>query len=410
VVGGGFGGLYAASYLACSEFKESGGEVVLIDRRNHFTFTPLLAEVAGGSLGREHVTHPFRSLAAGAGFRFLQAQAHALDRERAIIATSVGEIGYDYLVLAAGAEPNFFGNRELERHGLPLTTTNEALRVRARVLGAIERWTTSRDDCERARLLTFVVAGAGPAGVEIASEIRHLAGDVMKRYLPEMPSPKVVLADAGDRILTAFDPELAAIGQAKLRERGIDLCLNTRIEGCSERAVTLLGPDGRRVVEAATLLWTAGTRPAAWVSDLDLPTERGALKVDRYLRVEGCERVFAVGDAAYRVDERTDRRYPPVAPIAISQGVRAAANIENHALGREPEPYEAHHAGKIVSLGDGTALADVLGLRLTGWAAWLTYRTTYILKLVGTKNKIRVLVSLMLNKIFEPDISYEASE
>jgi NADH dehydrogenase len=139
--------------------------------------------------------------------------------------------------------------------------------------------------------------------------------------------------------------------------------------------------------------------------DLPLPTDRGAIKVNRYMQVEGLENVYAVGDVTALVDERAGLPYPRVAPIAISQGVRAAANIENHFLGRPLEPYQAHHAGKIVSLGGGVALVDILGFRLKGPVAWWIYRAAYLLKLVGTKNKMRVLLTLILNRLFEPDIA-----
>jgi NADH dehydrogenase len=139
-----------------------------------------------------------------------------------------------------------------------------------------------------------------------------------------------------------------------------------------------------------------------------LPTERGAIRITPYLQVDGLETVFAVGDVTTLADRRTGHPYPRVAPIAISQGIRAAANIENHVLGRTLEPYEAHHAGKIISLGSGVALVDLLGVRITGVLAWWIYRAAYLLKLVGAKNKIRVLLTLALNHVFEPDITAEA--
>lgn len=405
VVGGGFGGLYAAAYLGRSELAERGAEILLVDRRNFFTFTPLLAEVAGGALGREHVTVPFRVLARRHGFEFLLEEARGVDLRRNALLTAHTEIPYDYLLLAPGAEPQYFGNEALRQASLPFTSIGDALAVRGRVIGAMERAVLTSDDEARRRLLTFVIAGAGPAGVEIASQIRGLTAVALRPYFAGLPASRVVVAEAGERILSGFDPKLADLGLHRLRERGIDVRLHTRIEAAAPGEVILRGPHGLDRIEACTLIWTAGTAAAGWVGELPLPTDRRAIKVDPFLRVAGTENIFAVGDATVLVDPRTGRPYPRVAPIAISQGVRAAANIENHALGRAMEPYQATHAGKIVSLGDGVALVEILGWAFTGWLAWWLYRATYLLKLVGTKNKIRVLVTLGLNRLFERDFT-----
>ena len=410
IVGGGFGGLYAASYLGRSELRDYGVRVTLVDRRNYFTFTPLLAEVTAGTLGREHVTHPYRALARRYGFEFVQASVSSIDLERQAVATGHAELPYDYLVMAMGGEPRYFNNDNLERSSIPFTSDNDALAVRVRVIGALERATLIADDTERRRLLTFVIAGAGPAGVEVASEISNLANRVLRPFYPVPPMAKVILADGGDRILSGFDEDWAEAGLTRLRERGSDGRLRTRIADAAPGRVTLLGPEGTEEILAHTLVWTAGTAPVGWISKLGIPTVGAAVKIDEFLRVTGRKNVFAVGDVTALTDERTGRPYPRVAPIAISQGVRAAANIENDVLGRDLEPYEAFHAGKIVSLGGGVALVDIFGMRISGFLAWWIYRTTYLLKLVGSKNKIRVLLTLVLNRLFEPDITYETGD
>ncbi len=408
VVGGGFGGLYAAIYLARSELAERDARITLVDQKNFFTFTPLLAEVAAGTLGREHVTYPYRVLGRRYGFDFVQDTAKELDLNASMLRTDHAEFPFDYLVLAVGAQPRYFGNDELERYSFPLTSVQEALAIRDRVIGAYERVSLIRDPAERVPWLTFVIAGAGPAGVEMASEIHGLANNVLTPYYPAAGRARVILADGGDRILTGWDGSLAQEGLRRLRERGIDVRLHTRIQAIAPGVITMQGDNGVESVPAHTLVWTAGTAPPTWVANLRIPTERGAIKINQFLQVDGFEHVFAVGDVTRLLDGRTGRAYPPVAPIAISQGVRAAANIENHAQGRKLEPYEAHHAGKIISLGCGVALVDLLGIRITGILAWWIYRGAYLLKLVGTKNKVRVLLTLALNKISERDISYEA--
>lgn len=407
VAGGGFAGLYAAAYLGRSELAERGADILLVSERNYFTFTPLLAEVAAGALGREHVTVAYRTLGRRYGFRFLQARVEGLDGSQRTLVTSRGALPYDYAILALGAEPRYF-SEAVRSVALPFTSLEDALRIRDAVIQRAERAATAADPAARARLLTFVVAGAGPAGVEVASEIWHLLRDVLPRYYTGLERARVVLVEGGDRILAGFDAALAGRGLELLRARGIDVRLGTRVAGTADGTVHVDGPGGRESLTAEVLIWTAGTMPARTIEALHLPTVQGGyVAVDPELRVVGCADTYAIGDIAGLADPRTGRPYPRVAPIAISQGIRAAANVENVALGRAPEPYSAYHAGKIVSLGDGRALVDVLGWRVTGRVAWWLYRAAYLLKLVGAKNKFRVATTLALNRFFGRDLTCE---
>lgn len=409
VAGGGFGGLYAATYLAAADVPPDTLDVTLISRMNYFTFTPLLAEVVAGTLGREHVTVPFRVLGAQRGFRFVQGAVQGVDVDAGRLYTTADAFDFDYLVLALGALPRYFGNEGLASATLPFTSVAEALAIRDRVLRNAELASRERDAAVRQRLLTFAVAGAGPAGIEVASEIGHLLHDVLFRFYGVVDTPHLLVFDSGERILTGWDERLAASGVEVLGRRGISIHLKRRVLGFDRGLVRVSGPSGGETAEADALIWTAGTAPAtAPLLGSGLPlAPSGHIEVDEYLRARGSERVFVVGDAAALTDQRTGRRYPPVAPIAISQGVRAAANIENAVMGRHLEPFHAHHAGKIVSLGGGVALVDILGWTLSGPVAWAIYRAAYLLKLVGAKNKVRAGVTLALNRIFERDLTCE---
>jgi NADH dehydrogenase len=403
VLGGGFGGLYAATYLARSFDLEPEDEVLLVDARNHFTFTPLLSEVVAGTLGREHVAVPLRSLARKNGFRFLQAHVEGLDPDAAVAYTSVGPIGYDRCILSLGSRSRFFGNEALAEHSFPLKSLGDALALRDRIIALSEAAAVEKDPGTRRELLTFIVAGAGPAGVETASEIHHLFRDVLPAYYPEGLTARVLLVEGSGRILRQFDKELAKRGGHDLADSGVEIRLGTRIESATDRSVRL--SDGE-TIPARTLIWTAGIEAHPLGSDTGFATERdGSVMADEFLRVGRHEDVYAVGDMASVRNPRSDRPYPKVAPIAISQGVRAAANIENDRAGRPAEPYAAHHAGKIVSVGAGRALVDILGLRVVGRPAWLIYRTAYILKMVGLRNKLQVAFTLAMNRIFERDLT-----
>ena len=402
VAGGGFAGLYAATYLGAADLPGPSPEVLLLSDRNHFTFTPLLAEVVGGNLGPEHVTLPYRVLAVRRGFRFTQARVEGIDPEAGVLHTDRGNTAYDYVILAFGARSRFFGNEKLARHALPLVSANDAVAIRQRILERAEDASG-----KPGRRLRFVVAGGGPAGVEAASEIRHLLHQVLPRYYDLGAEPEVILVEGSDRILTGWQGELAATGLELLRDSGIDVRLETLVRDYDGSRVVLERGGDRETLDAADLIWTTGTAPAS--DPLEgaglVASDSGHVPVDDRLRARRRERVFAAGDLATLDNPRTGRPYPPVAPIAISQGIRAAGNVENAIADRPPERYQAHHAGKILSLGNGVALVDVLGFQLRGRLAWATYRGAYLLKMVGLKNKLRAGVTLGLNRLFERDLS-----
>lgn len=406
VLGGGFAGLYASAHLGDAFDLRPEDEVLLVDTRNYFTFTPLLAEVVGGALGREHVTVPFRVLAREHGFSFRQAEVRGLDPERRTVETTAGTLRYDRCVLALGSRPQFFGNDRLRAASFPLKTVDDAERLRDRVLRMAEA-AEFMDRGERRSHLTFVVAGGGPAGVETASEINRLVREILPRYYAHADEARVVLVEGGDRILPQFDAALARRGERILEEAGVELRLDTLVEDAGADRVTL--GDGS-AIRARTLIWTAGVRAPDLLEDSGLSVDRrGAAEVDEHLRVRGHGGLYAVGDAAAARDDRRDRPYPNVAPLAISQGVRAAGNVENERAGRPAEPYRAHHAGSIVTLGAGDALVDLLGFELSGAPAWAVYRAAYLFKMVGLKNKLRIAFTLGLNRLFERDITTDAA-
>lgn len=408
IVGGGFGGLYAALTLQTELVGSELVEVTLLDRRNYFTFTPLLPEVAAGTLGPAHVSYPFRLLAKNGRFHFLQAEVTGFDLQARTVQTEALTIPYDYLVVALGSCPFFFGNEALERHSLPLTSVRDAVAVRNHVIRLVEEAVVERDPERRRQLLTFIVAGAGPSGVEIAAEIHHLIHTVLCKYYPLAPELfRVLLVDGADRILLHFDRELAEAGQRELRARGIEVRLGTRVTAATEDAVELDG--GVDTIATRTLIWTGGTTPNPALARLPVAkTPRGAAIVDDCLRIPGHPEVYVVGDGASALDPRRNQPYPPVAPVAIHQGVRAAGNIVNGLEGRPAEPFRFDFTGNIVGLGGGSALVNLLGLKFHGRLGWWFYRLAYLQRLVGARNKVSLVLTLGLNALFDRDISCDA--
>lgn len=406
VVGGGFGGLYAALTLQ-KELGPDLAEVTLVDQRNYFTFTPLLPEVAAGILGREHATYPFRFLSRSGRLRFIQGRVQAFDLETRTVETERVTLPYDFLIVALGSVPFFFGNPDLEARSLPLTSVDEALTIRNHLLRCFEEAVVEPDPARRRQLVTIVVAGAGPSGVEIASEVHHLAHSVLLRYYPLDPALiRVVLVDGAPRILLSFAEDLAEAGQEELRRRGIEVRLGTRVTGASDGAVEL---DDGEIVQTRTLIWTGGVIANPVLARLPAArTPRGNVMVDECLRLPEHPEVYVIGDGAAAEDQRHKRPYPPVAPVAIHQGIRAAGNIANAIEGRPPEPFRFDFTGNIVGLGGGVALVNLLGITFHGRLGWWFYRLAYLQRLVGCKNKVHLVITLLLNRLFDRDISSQA--
>ncbi len=407
ILGGGFGGLYAALTLQKELAGSELAEVTLVDRRNYFTFTPLLPEVAAGTLGRAHVTYPFRFLAKNGRFHFLQGEVQAFDLDARTVRTENLTIPYDFLIVALGSAPFFFGNPQLEAQSLPLTSVEDALAIRNHVIRRFEQAVVEHDSDRRRQLLTFVVAGAGPSGVEIAAELHHLIHRVLLKYYPVDSSLiRVLLVDGSDRILVHFARELAEAGRRELTDRGIEVRLKILVTGASGDYVEF--NQGEETIPTQTLIWTGGVAPNPALARLPAAkTRRGAVVVDEFLKIPEHPEVYVIGDGACVLDRRHGRPHPPVAPVAIHQGIRAAGNIINTLHGRVREPFRFDFTGNIVGLGGGNALVNLLGIKFHGRLGWWVYRMAYLQRLVGVKNKALLVLTLWLNVLFDRDISCE---
>ncbi|MFQ5827654.1 MAG: NAD(P)/FAD-dependent oxidoreductase [Candidatus Methylomirabilia bacterium] len=407
ILGGGFGGLYAALTLQKELAGSELADLTLVDRRNYFTFTPLLPEVTAGTLGRAHVTYPFRFLAKKGQFQFVQGEVQSVDVEGRTVRTEELTIPYDYLIVALGSVPFFFGNRQLEAHSLTLASVEDAQAIRNHVIRLFEQALVERDPVRRRQLLTIVVAGAGPSGVEVAAELHHLIHRVLLKYYPvDAALVRVLLVDGADRILLHFARELAEAGQEELVKRGIDVRLKIRVTGATGEDVEFNG--GEETIPTRTLIWTGGVTANPAMTQLPAAkTRRGAIVVDEFLKIPEHPEVYVIGDGACVLDRRHGRSYPPVAPVAIHQGIRAAGNIINTIRGRMREPFRFDFTGNIVGLGGGMALVNLLGITFHGRLGWWFYRIAYLQRLVGLKNKALLVLTLWLNILFDRDISCE---
>jgi NADH dehydrogenase len=404
ILGGGFGGVAAARRLEQLLPQAPGLDVTLVSQSNYLLFTPMLAEVAAGSVQAASIGAPLRAVCPLT--RFIRAEAVGVDlTARAVrLRTAAGEeaLPYDQLVLALGAVPDVLRLPGLEAHARTLKTLEDAVRLRGHVIARLERADLTAGPDERRRLLTFVVVGGGFAGVEAIAGMASLVRSVLGYYPRIRPGePRFVLVHSRDRILPELGPKLSRYAHRKLQARGVELRLEARVVAATERAVALATGE---LLPAGTLLWTAGNRPGPLLGELPLAQDSGAVLVDPTLRVVGSDRVWAVGDCARVPDlERGAGACPPTAQHALRQGKAAADNLLAVLAGAQPKPFCFRARGFLVGLGHQAAAAQLRHLRFGGLAAWLIWRALYLSKLPGAEKRLRVLLDWALGLLFPRD-------
>ena len=418
ILGGGFGGVSAARRFEQLLPWTPWLDVTLVSQRNHLLFTPMLAEVAAGSVEAGNVGVPLR--AACPRTRFHRAEVLGVDPDRRVVHLRRGDaletLPYDHLVLALGAVPNFRDLPGVAANALTLATLEDARRLRDHVLGRLEQADQEPDPAERRRWLTFVVAGGGFAGTEAVASLFDLVHSVL-RYFPRVRAgePRFLLVHSRERILPELGDRLAGHASGKLVARGIELRLGVTVAGADADGVRL--SDGEWVA-ARTLVWAAGTRPSP-VSLVTGPQGSvrqavpggGAVPVDRTLRVRGTGDIWAVGDCARVPDlSRRGTTCPPTAQHAVRQGRAVADNVIAAMTGAAPEPFRFRGLGFLVPLGRQSAAAELRGLRFSGLPAWLLWRGVYLWKLPGHQKRLRVLLDWTVELLFPRDISLTTSE
>ncbi|MGP3919829.1 NAD(P)/FAD-dependent oxidoreductase [Nonomuraea sp. 10N515B] len=406
VVGGGFAGVATARRLEDHAARGRPFEVTILSDSNYLLFTPMLAEVAGGALEAQHISAPVR--AACPRTRFVKDRAETIDLEQRLVHTARGAVlPYDHLVLAVGAVPHFFDLPGVAEHAFTLKSLGAATALREHVLGLLEQADAEPDKDRRAGLLTFVVAGGGFAGTETIAELFDLVHGVLHFYPGLDPSePRFVLAHPGTRILPELSAELGAYALERLRARGVEFRLGTRVASADAQAVRLA--DGS-VISTRTLVWTAGNRPSPLIQQLPIAKGRGGSVVtDACLQVIEAGGVWAVGDCA-QIPADDGSAQPPTAQHALREGRAVADNIAAVTAGRPASPFRFRTRGTLVALGHRTACAEIRGRRFSGLAAWLLWRGIYLAKLPGLEKRLRVLFDWLLDLAFPRDITVTTS-
>ena len=386
ILGGGFGGLGAARAL-----RGAPVEVTVIDRTNHHLFQPLLYQVAMATLAPSDVTAPIRWLVRKqANTTVLLADVTRIDPDRRVVVIDQGrEVPYDYLVVATGSRHSYFGHDEWEPIAPGLKSLEDALEIRRRFLLAFERAEKSDDPAERTRLLTFVLVGGGPTGVELAGILPEIARNSLRRDFRrvDLARTRVILVEAGPRILPAFPESLAARAERDLKRLGVEVRTGTPVTRMEPGAVWI----GEERVEAGTVFWAAGNAASPLARDLGAPLDRnGRVQVLPDLSVPGRPEVFVVGDLMAL--EQDGKLLPGVAQVAIQGGRLAARNILASTRGSPRGEFRYFDKGNLATIGRNKAVADFGRVRFGGFFAWLLWLFVHILYLAGFRNRLSVLV------------------
>jgi len=407
ILGGGFGALAVARHLERALPPDGSVEVTLASRTNYLLYTPMLAEVASGALEPHHIATPLRAFLRRV--RVWQCEAKDVDLEKRVVTVQhaaseeTATLPYDHLVLALGSVVSYHGVPGAEQHSFPFKELGDASAIRDRVIDCFEQAAIDHDPAHRRELLTFVVSGGGFSGVELAAALADFLRE-MRDYYPRLANEKVylVLAHHGHRLLEELSEDAAAYTLGILKQQGIAVRLTTAVTAVTDRSVEL-SPGG--TIPTRTVMWTAGIAPSPLVETLPLPKDQhGAVIVDGHLAVQDHPGLWALGDCAHVPDVKHGGTYGPLAQNAEQEGPVVARNILATLRGAPLETFDYRMLGQFASLGERTAVAQVLGQQFSGTLAWLAWRTVYLAKLPSNDRRVRVALDWAIDFIFPLDI------
>ena len=393
IVGGGLGGLRLAEDL-----YGSGMQVVLIDKNNFHQFPPLIYQIASAGIDPSSISFPFRQIfRKRKDFYFRMAEARMVDTEKKILQTSIGKIDYDYLVLAAGATTNFFGNKNIEEWAIPMKTVPEAMGLRNALLSNFERALTCATEEERQELLNVVIVGGGATGVEIAGALAEMRRYVIPYDYPDMDSSlmHIYLIEAGDRLLAGFSQESSQKAYEFLKSMGVDIQFGKMVTDYRDHKVIM--KDGTEI-PTRTFLWVSGIRANAMPGIDESHMGRGfRFKVDEYNRIPGLNDVFAIGDQCLQTsDAAYPNGHPQVAQVAIQQAKNLAKNLKLINQGADSSELTAFHyknLGSMATIGRNKAVVEIGKFRSQGFFAWVLWLVVHLRSILGVKNKMMVLLN-----------------
>ncbi len=387
IIGGGFAGLNAAKVLG----RSKAVDVTLVDRQNHHLFQPLLYQVAMAGLSPADIAVPIRSvLSQFRNIRVLQGEANAIDLEHATVDFNFGDLTYDYLVVCCGATHSYFGNAQWEEHAPGLKTVAQATEIRRRVLAAFELAEQIKDAEERKKQLTFVIVGGGPTGVELAGAIGEMSRFTLARDFRNINprSARVILVEAGSRILPMFSEKMASRAARDLEKLGVQIWTSTIVTGVDADGVAM----GMERVRAATVVWAAGTEASKLGEASRMPVDdRGRVLVEPDLSIAGHPNVFVAGDQS-SFSHQTENPLPGTAPVALQQGRHIGKTILREIEGKPRSQFRFVDKGQMATIGRSQAIVEIGRLKIAGWFAWVTWLFVHVYYLTGFKNRLFVVL------------------
>lgn len=396
IVGGGLGGLELAFKLVDDDYQ-----VVLIDKNNYHQFPPLIYQVASGGLEPSSISFPFRRLFQGKkDFFFRMAKVESVNTDKKIINTTVGEIDYDYLVMAFGAKTNFFGNKDIEATTLPIKSVSEAMRLRNTILRNLELALTEEDPARKQALMNIVVVGGGASGVEIAGAVAEMKKNIIARDYPDLDSSQmhIYLVNAVDRLLSAMDPVSSKRAERDLKELHVHI---RQPQFATEYKDGILKTSAGLEIPTQTVIWVSGIC-ANTVEGFPAESigHAGRFLTDRFCRVKGVKDVYAIGDASLvEGDEEYPLGHPQLAQVAMQQAKTVAKNFKAMSKGKELKPFKYKNLGVMATIGRNHAVAEISGKKFGGFPAWALWLVVHLRSILGVKNKTFILLNWVWNYI-----------
>ena len=396
IVGGGLGGLELAFKLVDDDYQ-----VVLIDKNNYHQFPPLIYQVASGGLEPSSISFPFRRLFQGKkDFFFRMAKVESVNTDKKIINTTVGEIDYDYLVMAFGAKTNFFGNKDIEATTLPMKSVSEAMRLRNTILRNLELALTEEDPARKQALMNIVVVGGGASGVEIAGAVAEMKKNIIARDYPDLDSSQmhIYLVNAVDRLLSAMDPVSSKRAERDLKELHVHI---RQPQFATEYKDGILKTSAGLEIPTQTVIWVSGIC-ANTVEGFPAESigHAGRFLTDRFCRVKGVKDVYAIGDVnLVEGDEEYPLGHPQLAQVAMQQAKTVAKNFKAMSKGKELKPFKYKNLGVMATIGRNHAVAEISGKKFGGFPAWALWLVVHLRSILGVKNKTFILLNWVWNYI-----------
>lgn len=396
IIGGGFAGISLAKKLSKHEVQ-----VVLLDKHNYHTFQPLLYQVSTGGLEPDSIAYPIRKILKDFdNVTFRLADVEEIDTAKQKIKTNIGDLKYDYIVLATGSETNFFGNKAIEENSMVMKTIPQSLNLRSLILENFEEALLTSDLNERIALMNFVIVGAGPTGVELAGALAEIKKGILPKDYPDLDTrlAQINLIQSGDRILKEMSTQASEKAEDFLEELGVNVWKNIMVTGYDGKTVTT---NTDVTFETATLVWAAGVKGSLinGLNSEQFITRGNRIAVNEFSQVKGFENIFAVGDVACMETDDYPRGYPMMAQPAIQQGKQLGVNLANLIEGKPMKPFEYKDKGSMATIGRNKAVVDLKKIRFQGVFAWFVWMFVHLFFLIGFRNRVVVFVNWVYNYI-----------